>query len=288
MADKTSDQTGSVNNDSTKIPGSAPSPETEIDKRPNGGEPKPDGARKPGGRRRRVTAEGKAKGDEKPTEPLPNEPEKAPETPKGKRTKEDYPDGKDIFAEDGDDDDLSEEAPSAPKLVDKLPKAKYIRFRPGAENTTSIYTIQLDEEDQRPGEIKSYVLTKDMRDYFENHLDYKVTKVMVLNAVTLQGDFFLYMTAIVSEFSGNTWNISRREMIAAGMKGWIIVRSDMKERKYKFRIRKADKAEVKFEWPTEPIRDRVLRAINGPRLISSREHPIVRRLEGEADDGDQD
>jgi hypothetical protein len=94
----------------------------------------------------------------------------------------------------------------------------------------------------------------------------------------------MFMSTAVSELSGNSWNISRREMVAAGMKGWIIVRSDMKEHRYKWRVRKAHLKAVEFPWPTEPIRDRALKAIDGPRLISSPDHPIVKRLEGEDDE----
>jgi hypothetical protein len=157
-----------------------------------------------------ANAKGKSKAKAKTgkdSSELPNEPAAAPETPKAKRSKEDYPAaGDDIFTDTGgDDDDLSEEVPSVPKLVDKLPKAKYIRFRPGAENLTALYTIKLDEEDQRPGEMNVYVVTKEMRDYFENQLGYKVSKMLVIDAVTLQGDQFMFMSAAVSDLTGNSW-----------------------------------------------------------------------------------
>jgi hypothetical protein len=233
----------------------------------------------------------KAKQPEKPASPLPGEAQEAPELPKTERVKSDYPKtDDDIFTDSvaGDDDDLSEEAPSVPKLVDKLPKAKYIRFRPGTENIAALYTIKLDEADQRPGEMNVYILTKEMRDYFENHLGYKVTKMLVMDVVTLQGDQFMFLTPASSELSGNSWIVTRRNMIAAGLKGWIIVRTDMKDREYKWRNRKAHLPKVEFPWPEEPIKDRARKAIDGPRLIESIYHPIVKRLEGETGDGEGD
>jgi hypothetical protein len=226
----------------------------------------------------------KAKKSGEPAGPLPDEPEPAQETPKGERSEEDYPAGDDdIFADEGDDDDLSDAAPSLPKLLEKLPKAKYVRFRPGAENRTALYTIKLDEEDRRPGEMESYILTKAMRDYLLNHLNYKVRKQIVIDAITLQGDQFMYMYPASAELSGNSWITSRNRMIMAGMEGWIIISTDLKAHEYTWRVRKAHHPEVKFSWPAEPIKSRALKAVDGPRLIASPEHAVVRRLEGETD-----
>jgi hypothetical protein len=221
---------------------------------------------------------------------LPEEPAAASKTPKVERSKEDYPSAGDgIFTDPDEDgeDDFSEEGPSAPKLVERLPKAKYIRLRPGAENMTAFYAIKLDQEDQRPGEMGSYILTKEMRDYFDVHLSYKVTKMFVVDGITIQGDRFIYMFPASSELSGNSWVVSRRAMIAAAMKGWIIVRTDLKAHEYKWRTRKANLSPVEFPWEEEPIRNRVLKAIDGPRLIQSTDHPVVKRLEGIVDEGDE-
>jgi hypothetical protein len=244
----------------------------------------------PAGNRHQRRAEAakarKGKKPEEPARPLPEEPEPAAETPQGKRTKKDYPPREDdIFADEDDDedDDFSSEAPDTPRLVEKPPKARYIRFRPGKENRATLYTIKLDEEDRRPNEMESYILTKDMREYFEESLDYNVIKQIVIDAVTLQGDFFMFMFPASSELSGNSWIRSRNDLLRDGMEGWIKVRSDMKARKYRTKKRSANLPEVKFTWPEEAIRSRALKAVAGPKLISSTDHPIARRLAGEAD-----
>jgi hypothetical protein len=218
---------------------------------------------------------------------LPDETQRAPKLPKSKRSQEDYPATEaDIFAGEGEDDDadFSDEKPLAPKLTDKLPRAKYIRFRPGSENRALIFALKLDEEDQRPGELKSYIVSKEMRDYFMHQLDYPVTKTHVFDVATLQGDQFLFMTSLASELDGNTWNSSKREMIAEGTKGWIIVRTDMKAKRYRWRTRKAHLSSVEVNWPIESIKSRIVKAIEGPRYISSKNHPIARRLAGEIDE----
>jgi hypothetical protein len=253
-----------------KVPGM---PETGESKPNGGGEPKAEKA--------------KAKKNEAPREPLPDVAKKAPETPKGKRIKADY-DVNDIIADASDDDEYSEAAPVIPKLIDKLPKAKYIQIRSGKGAQTQIYAIKLDEEDQRPGELNSYVLTKPMRDFFVNELQYKVTKMNVCDVCTLQGQQSLYMYSAASDLSGNSWNVSRVRMIEAATHGWIIVSTDMEAREYVWRHRRANLPEVKPRFPTEPIAERVIKAVQGSRLIASQDHPVVKRLLGIVEGDEED
>jgi hypothetical protein len=231
---------------------------------------------------------GKAKGNgEEERSPLPDEAAPAPELPKAARSKADYG-VEDIIASDSDEDEYSEAAPVVPKLVDKLPKAKYLQIRSGKNAQTQLYTIKLDEDDQRPGELNSYVLTKPMRDFFINELEYKVTKMNVCDVCTIQGQQFLYMYPATSELSGNSWSTSRTRMLEAATRGWIIIRTDMEKREYDFRIRKAHLKPVAAKYPTEPIKERAVKAVQGGRLISSQDHPVVKRLLGITEGNEQD
>jgi hypothetical protein len=210
--------------------------------KPGGGKARTDGARRP--------AALKTKPKE-PAEPLPEETQPAPDLPQPKRTKANYTID-DIIADDSDEDEYSEAAPVIPKLVDKLPKAKYIQIRGGKDSQAQLYSIKLDEEDQRPGELNSYILTKLMRDYFVNELDFKVIKMNVCDVCTIQGHQFLYMYPAASGFSNNSWNISRSRMLEAATRGWIIVSTNMELREYTYRTRRAHLTPVKPVYPPQP------------------------------------
>jgi hypothetical protein len=248
---------------------------------------KPEGGANPGTEKAKPIGAGKpkTKKTEAPTEPLPDEPQSAPELPKSERSKADY-DTQSIIAGDGDDDEYSDAAPVIPKLVDKLPKAKYIRIRGGKGAQTQLYTIRLDEEDQRPGELNSYILTKAMRDFFVNELQYKVIKQNVCDVCTIQGQQFLFMYPAASDLSANSWNITRARMLEAAKHEWIIISSDMEIREYTWRSRKANLPPVTPRFPTEPIAERAVKAVQGARLIGSQDHPIVRRLLGIVESGE--
>jgi hypothetical protein len=242
-------------------------------------EPKPDGARNARAKKAKAKKEG-------PSEPLPDETQPPPDLPKAKRSKKDYS-VEDIIADDSDEDEYSDAAPIIPKLVDKLPKAKYIQVRGGKNNQTQLYTIKLDEEDQRPGELNSYVLTKKMRDFFVNELEYRVTKMNVCDVCTIQGGQFLYMYPAASGLSNNSWNTTRMTVLTAATRGWVIISTNMETREYSHRTRKAHLKSVGPLYPSEPIKERAVKAVQGGRLIDSQDHPVVKRLLGMTEDDEQ-
>jgi hypothetical protein len=243
-----------------------------------------DGATKPDGTRKRRAKKVK---DEEPTESWPEEAQPAPAMPKPERTAADYK-IEDIIADDSDETELSVEAPTIPKLVDKLPKSKYLRIRGGKDSQTQVYAVRLDEEDQRPGELNSYILTKKMRDYFVDQLEYKVTKMNVCDVCTIQGKQFLFMHQATSNLSNNSWNVSRARVLTAATREWVIVISRMDEREYDYRTRAAHLPPVEPRFPKEPITERVFRAVQGGRLIDSVDHPVVKRLLGVTEDTEDD
>jgi hypothetical protein len=262
-----------------------PSSETTSE---NGAEPTDEKA-KPNGGGPRARKTKKAK-QEEPTELWPDEAQPAPEMPKAERTEADYA-VDDIIADDSDEDDYSTPAPSIPKLIDKFPKSKFIRVRGGKEYLTQVWAAKLDEDDQRPGEISSYILTKKTRDFFINELEYRVAKMNVCDLVTIQGQQFLYMYPATSSLSSNSWNTSRARVLEAAVREWIIVTSKQDERIYDYRTRNPEpdeKRPPKPAFPTEPINQRVLRAVKGGRLIDTTDHPVVKRLLGIVEDNGDD
>jgi hypothetical protein len=220
---------------------------------------------------------------------LPDEASPAPELPSTKRGQADF-NVEDIIVSDSDEDEYSDAAPVIPRLTDKLPKAKYIQVHRGKGSQTQLYAIKLDEEDQRPGELNSYVLTKPLRDFFINELSYTVTKMNVCDVCTIQGNQSMYMYPATSGLSNNSWNVSRSRMLEAASREWVIVNTNMEIREYVYRIRKAHLKPVTPRYPTEPIAERAVKALQGGRLISSKGHPVVKRLLGmtEEDEGRDD
>ena len=165
--------------------------------------------------------------EERPS--LPEETQPAPDLPKPKRTAADY-DLKDILADDSDDDEYTEALPVAAKITTKLPKSKFIQVRPGREHQFLIKAIKLDEEDQRPGQLGTFVLAKKMVPYFRDELNYPIIKMVVREICTIQGESFLYMHPASTDLSNNSFNTSRRQVIADAEKEWVIARTDMQAR----------------------------------------------------------
>jgi hypothetical protein len=232
----------------------------------------------------RATRAKKLKG---PTEELPDEAQKAKTPPKGKRTEEDYA-VDDILDDDSEDEDgYSEPVASAPILKDRLPKAKYFRIRKGKDAQCQISVIKLDEEDQKPGEINLFVLTKMMKRYFIEELEYKVTKMTAVDVCTIQGQQFIHIFPTINSLNNNTWNTTRMEALLDAQDHWVRMSSNMEERRYTHRKRKSTLKKVDAQFPDTPIAERVLEAAKrSGRLIADTNHPIVRRLEGLTDEDD--
>jgi hypothetical protein len=129
-----------------------------------------------------------------------------------------------------------------------------------------------------------------MRNFFVNELNYRVTKMNVCDVCTIQGHQFMFMYPATSEMSNNSWNTTRTTTLQAATQNWIIVSTDMEKREYTYRTRKAHLRAVKPTYPSEPIKDRAVKAVLGGRLISSEDHLVVRRLLGivEDDTGQED
>lgn len=296
---------------------SGPPPVAARGKKPNGealGEPTPDVAAEPAsgkgakaGDRTPETAEMFPEGStpaEKPAEakpktprksakkakeerpPLPEETQPVPDLPKPKRTAADY-DLKDILADDSDDDEYTEALPVAAKITTKLPKSKFIRVRPGREHQFLVKAIKLDEEDQRPGQLGTFVLAKKMVPYFRDELNYPTIKMVVREICTIQGKSFLYMHPASTDLSNNSFNTTRRQVIADAEKEWVIARTDMQARSYAGRKRKSNLPPVNPMWSSEPLGERFMRSL-GDMLINSLEHPVVKRLNGEEEGGEEE
>ena len=217
--------------------------------------------------------------------PLPDETQPAQDLPKPKREAADY-DLSSILADDSDEEEYTEALPNSAKITTKLPKSKFIQVRPGREHQLLVYAIKLDEEDQKQGQLSTFVLDKKMVPYFRDELEYAITKMVVREICTIQGTSFLYMCPASTNLSNNSFNTSRREVMNDGEKGWIIVRTDMEERKYKARKRKASLKPVKPMWSEEPIGERFIRSL-GDMWIRDEEHPVVKRLNGEEEDEEE-
>ena len=163
------------------FPGSNTTPEPEIEMEANRESEQEVSA--PGNGRDRGAAAKK-----EPKAPLPEETKPAPTLPKATRSAADY-DLSDILADDS-DEDYTDAIPVGVRITFKLPKSNFIRVRPGREHQILVNVIKLGEEDQRPGQMTSFVLSKQMVHYFRDELNYPVAKHTVREVCTMQGEIF--------------------------------------------------------------------------------------------------
>jgi hypothetical protein len=240
--------------------------------------PSPESESKPkGGRRTRKSAKS---GTEEERPPLPDEAKPAPELPTPKPPR--AINIEDLIADDSEEDALSEEILAPAKLVTKFPKARYIRVRPGHHLT--VHALKLDDEDQRPGEITTFVLKKSLVPYVRDELEHNVFKMTVREIITLQGQLFLYMHSASTDLSNNSFNTSKRQLVVVAEKQWVKVNTDMVAREYRGRKRDANLPLIEPVWPSETIEDLFTRSL-GDMYIGDKDHPILKRLRGE-DEGE--
>ena len=222
----------------------------------------------------------------RPGAELPDEPLPAPTLPLQAET-EPRITIDDIIADDsvvGGNGAVASKIPPVIKIR-SLQKAKFFRIMPGAENKLVVNTLKLEREDTRPGEIDRFVLTNAMRHYVEDNLDYTVGKSVVHYCRYVQGQVFLIMANASSDLDANTWNSSMRDLLLKAETCWVRKVSDRDAQEYR-----GYEAKGQFRdrpWKVAPIKEAFLKAL-GKALIADVDHPILKRLRGEAETTEAD
>jgi hypothetical protein len=175
---------------------------------------------------------------------------------------------------------------SAPSIrFRQLPKSKFFRTWGGEGNTLVVYTVKLEKEDTRPGEIDRFFLTGKMAKYFREELNYPVSMSTVRYAQIYQGQVFLFAAKASTDLSDNTWNSSMRDLLLKSETMWVRKTSDRENQEYGDFEAQGNVNKAKPRWATAPkslLPIRKAFAIAARKtLIADLDHPISRRLRGE-------
>ena len=155
--------------------------------------------------------------------------------------------------------------------VKKPNRQDFIRIHPSEDYQLTTVVIELKDERE------SYLVTPDLRD----ELVGEVIPVTLFLAINRQGVVFFWPCKLPDP-SGrvNAWHGSALEAAHLARDGWVRVTADLSLGAY--RIFQATGELPDPEWPTESLRELLKIAFKGGKLIDSVDHPVLKRLRGEA------
>ncbi len=154
--------------------------------------------------------------------------------------------------------------------VKKPSKQSFVRVHPSAEFRVAMALLRDDT-----GEM--YAVTSKMLGLLAD----EAKPMMVYTATDEAGNVFLWPVGLPGiDGRTNAWWQSAHAAAALATKEWVRVVSATEAGFYKTKTSKVDKGEPK--WPEMTFEQLVLTAFGDGRLIDSQDHPVVRRLNGEA------
>ncbi len=155
--------------------------------------------------------------------------------------------------------------------VRKPNRQDFVRVHPGENYQLTTVVIELKDDRE------SYLVTPDLRD----ELIGEVIPVTLFLAVNRQG-VLSFWPCKLPDPSGrvNAWHESALEAAHLARDGWVRVTADMSLGAYRIFQATGDLPEP--EWPEESLGELLKIAFKGGKLIDSVEHPVLKRLRGEA------
>lgn len=155
--------------------------------------------------------------------------------------------------------------------VRKPNRQDFVRVHPGEDYQLTTVVIELKDDRE------SYLVTADLRD----ELLGEVIPVTLFLAVNRQ-NVLSFWPCKLPDPSGrvNAWHESALEAAHLARDGWIRVTADMSLGAY--RIFQATGELPDPEWPKESLGELLKIAFKGGKLIDSVDHPVLKRLRGEA------
>jgi hypothetical protein len=154
--------------------------------------------------------------------------------------------------------------------VRKPNKQDFVRVNPSADYQLTAAVIELKDEDEM------YLVAPNLVD----DLSGEVMPVTIFTGITRQGTVFLW-PAKLPDAAGrsNSWHESALDAAGFAQEKWVRVASDMSLGAY--RVWEATGELPEPEWPDKTLRDLLTIAFKG-RLIEDLNHPVLKRLRGEA------
>jgi hypothetical protein len=161
------------------------------------------------------------------------------------------------------------------KLITTVPSQKpnpqdFVRVRPEPEFRENLATIELKDERE------NYIVRPELLPDLSNEVSY----VTLFTAISRQGVIFLWPVRLTAPDSKrNDWARSAREAAEMAMTRWIRLKANISLGAYEIHVAESEMADP--VWPDLPFTE-LLRIAYRDRMITSLDHPVVKRLRGQA------
>jgi hypothetical protein len=167
------------------------------------------------------------------------------------------------------------ETAGAKKLLTTVPSSRpnpqeFVRVRPEPEFRENLATIELKDDRE------DYIVRPELLEQLSDEVSY-VTLFTVINR---QGVISLWPVKLTAPDSRrNDWARSAREAAEMAMTRWIRLKANMSLGAYEIHVAQSEMADP--IWPDLSFTE-LLRIAYRDRMITSLDHPVVKRLRGQA------
>jgi hypothetical protein len=156
--------------------------------------------------------------------------------------------------------------------VRKPSKEWFVRCHPDEKYRLSTYVVDLKEDNE------TYLVAPDLWDHLADESTFSPR--LLVTAINKQGTVFLWPIRLPgSDGRHDDWSKSALEAANFATKGWVRVQANMSLGAYD--VFEASRNVGEPEWPTLPLNE-LLRVAFKDRYIASIDHPVLKRLRGEA------
>jgi hypothetical protein len=161
------------------------------------------------------------------------------------------------------------------KLITTVPSHKpnpqdFVRVRTEPEFRENLATIELKDERE------DYIVRPELLPDLSNEVSY----VTLFTAISRQGVIFLWPVKLTAPDSKrNDWARSAREAAEMAMTRWIRLKANISLGAYEIHVAESEMADP--VWPDLSFTE-LLRIAYRDRMITSLDHPVVKRLRGQA------
>jgi hypothetical protein len=156
--------------------------------------------------------------------------------------------------------------------VRKPSKEWFVRCHPDETYRLDTYVVDLKEDSE------TYLVAPDLWDYLAGESTFSPR--LLVTAINKQGTLFLWPIRLPGpDGRHDDWSKSALEAANIATKGWVRVQANMSLGAYEVYEAAANLGDP--EWPSLPLKD-LLRIAFKDRHIDSLDHPVLKRLRGEA------
>jgi hypothetical protein len=155
--------------------------------------------------------------------------------------------------------------------VRKPNRQEFVRVHPSADYRADFAMIELKDEREREEE---YIVRGDLI----GELAGEIAPKTLFTTINRQGVVFLWPARLPDpDGRPNEWHRSRREAAEIATTRWVRVEANMALGAYEIRVAESVMAEP--VWPESSFQD-LIRIAFRDRLITTIDHPVIRRLRG--------